>query len=488
MKVGQIHRLGILLCLLLLAAGLGLHVYVAVLSVSNYPLATDWSEGWRIFEAASVYGRLVFDESNQLPWQDPARATLEGLVFLVPGSEIWMFRLWKALLLFSTSILIAYYSYKAARKNQVSGTRVGRLLPALIVGWGVVFLLQPPITHHVLLGILAVLIFFDSSKPIRTTIVIILASAWEGLGRINWFLMPALVASTLYFLQVPIQGKKLYGYFLKPFLWCLAGVVVSLLLYSFHLQVNGYISTIFNPSMEYHYFSFKLWPNAGYDLGLIPGMLLLSLPLGLLILWGTWKKGKSIHWLRLVAMVAILVILFIGSTLVSLRSGGGFDLHNYDTFILTLFLVGLFFGMDAVSMEADLSVRETRLLGQPFVLSLLLLVPLYFLVRDLPRRVVLDEDKATTSISELNTMLHNSASQAKPVLFISQRQLLVYGLVDVQEIFYPYENSIFNGNGDGKLCALSGGVQRGYQRSEVLLYCFGPTQHMGSGRSHALGL
>ncbi len=30
--------------------------------------------------------------------------------------------------------------------------------------------------------------------------------------------------------------------------------------------------------------------------------------------------------------------------------------------------------------------------------------------------------------------------QAEPVLFINQRQLLVYGLVDVRDIYYPYEN------------------------------------------------
>ncbi len=97
---------------------------------------------------------------------------------------------------------------KLPGKISILALMSGRLLPALIVGWGIVFLLQPPITHHVLLGILAVLIFFDSSKPIRMMIVIVLASAWEGLGRINWFLMPALVASTLYFLEVPLMGKN----------------------------------------------------------------------------------------------------------------------------------------------------------------------------------------------------------------------------------------------------------------------------------------
>ena len=105
--------------------------------------------------------------------------------------------------------------------------------------------------------------------------------------------------------------------------------------------------------------------NEGNNLGLIPGMFLLSLPLGFLILWETWKKGGRIHWARLVALLAILVLLFVGGTIVSLRSGGGYDLHNYDAFILVLFLVGLFMGLDAVRLEPGQPLKEARWLEQP---------------------------------------------------------------------------------------------------------------------------
>jgi hypothetical protein len=272
-------------------------------------------------------------------------------------------------------------------------------------------------------------------------VVVIIASAWEGLGRINWFVMPALVASTIYLLTVPVKGRQLLRYFLPPFTWCLVGAAASFLVYGIFLQVNGYISPIFDPGMQYHYLSFKLWSNAGFDLGLIPGMLILSLPVGILILWALWKwmKLKTIHWARWLALVGIFFILFVGSTLVSLRVGGGYDLHNYDTFILILFLVGLYFGLQSVVQDEDSLSVVRPWLGKPLLLAAFLLVPVYFAFRDLPVHVVRDESSAFNTITEINTILQNPARQPGPLLFIDQRQLLVYGQVSRQDIFVPYE-------------------------------------------------
>jgi hypothetical protein len=378
MKVGKIRSLGIVLCLLLLAAGLGMRVYASILSVSNYPLPTDWSEAGRIFQAASVFGEPVLGVDTPLPWLDPGRSMLEGLILLIPENLIWMFRLWKEILLFTTTILAAMFLVRIAWKGSSLKTNDGRILPVLLGLWGILFLFQAPFNYHVLLGTILVLAFFDTAKPVRTLVFILLASAWEGLGRINWFLMPALVASTLYLLSTPVNGRKLLRYLLPPFIWCLAGAVVSLLVYGIFLKTNGYISPIFDPSMQYHYLSFKLWPNPGFTLGLIPGMLLLSLPVGILLLWAATKVVRKIHWLRLLGLLGILLVLFLGSTIVSLRAGGGYDLHNYDTFILLLFLVGLYFGLGSVVLENEHSATETPCLGKNLLLAVLLLVPVYF--------------------------------------------------------------------------------------------------------------
>ena len=112
--------------------------------------------------------------------------------------------------------------------------------------------------------------------------------------------MPALVASTLYLLSTPVNGRKLFRYLLPPLFWCLAGALVSFLVYGIFLKTNGHISTIFDSSMQYHYLSFKLWPNPGFDLGLIPGMVILSLPLGILVVFSAAHCDQiNIHWFRL---------------------------------------------------------------------------------------------------------------------------------------------------------------------------------------------
>ena len=107
MKVGKIRSLGILLCLLLLAAGLGMRFYASILSVSNYPLPTDWSEARQDFSGSlGFWGAGVgcrYTSSVARPGQvhpgrigftDPGECDLD-----VPSLERF--------LLFSTTILTA---------------------------------------------------------------------------------------------------------------------------------------------------------------------------------------------------------------------------------------------------------------------------------------------------------------------------------------------------------------------------------------------
>jgi len=103
-----------ILCALLIIVGLGSHIYSYVLSVSNYPLTTDWSESGRIFEAASIYSPIVFGRTLPWPWLDPGRAILDGLVFLIPNSQIWTYRFWLAFLSLSTTVISAILIVKRA--------------------------------------------------------------------------------------------------------------------------------------------------------------------------------------------------------------------------------------------------------------------------------------------------------------------------------------------------------------------------------------
>jgi hypothetical protein len=91
----------------------------------------------------------------------------------------------------------------------------------------VLFLFQGPVYFHLAVPLILMLWGFSPQDDRRTWIFLILASLWSGLSRINWYPMPGLLASVLFLLEVPYQGKKLWRYLLKPALWVVVGFGVA---------------------------------------------------------------------------------------------------------------------------------------------------------------------------------------------------------------------------------------------------------------------
>ena len=351
-----------------------------------------------------------------------------------------MFRFWVAFLALVTTGLTSLLVFRIVRNGLSSDGRgkVTRgLLIALVLG-GMLYLFQGPIYYHLLPGAILVLWLFDREKPARILCAVVLASAWEGLGRVNWFLLPAGLAITLYLLTVPAAGGRVWRYLIWPLTWGFSGAAASLAAYSLFIKTFHYVVPFFNPNMHYAFFKFKLWPNPGYRLGLIPGIALLSFPLLVVILAASLRKYNLVHWVRWLILALLLGVFFVGSTIVSLRAGGGTDLHNYDTFILLLFTVGSFLGMGAVVPEKAGANMPQPMLGNPFVLLGLLAIPVYLLTRNLPAPIDFSEEKVQAAIQRDRTFLQNADPGPGPVLNIGERQLVVYKLIPDADLFVPY--------------------------------------------------
>lgn len=429
-----------ILCVLLIVIGLGGQIYSTALSISNYPLPTGWSESGRLFEAATIYSPLVFGKTLPWPWLDPGRAILEGLVFLIPNSQIWMYRFWTGLLgllaaSFSALLIIKRIWNKTLRNKFKTKTP----LFVLLVGWGILYILQFPIQAHLLLGAIFVLWLFDLDKPIYSLIIIVIASAWEGLCRVNWFLMPAVLGITIYFLSVAVTGKNPFRYLLWPVIWTVGGTLSSFLAYGIFIKISNYVIPFYNSNMHYGFFRNRLWPNADFSLGLIPGIILLSAPLIILILALYLRIIHRVHWIRIFALLGILGIFFIGSTIVSTRAGGGFDLHNYDLFGLILFIIGCYFGLGAVNLDKpEPGLPEPWIVNRLIMLGLLS-VPLFFTLSGIPRPTNLPVQAAKNSIQQLQMFIQKTDTSKGPILFIDNRQLLVYHMIPNVVWYVPYE-------------------------------------------------
>ena len=440
MNAQKIPRGWLWACAGLVLAGLGLQLYQYSGTISNYPFTTYWSESNRIFSASLVYSLKIYGQQFAWPWLDPGRAILDGLVLLIPGTQIWMFRFWLAFLTLASSTLASVLVINRVRK--IAGEKIGKykLFSAIIIGWGILFFLQGPIYYHVLLGVLPVLWLFDLRKPVRTLVVVLAASAWEGLCRVNWFAMPAAIALLLYLLEAPVGGRRIGAYLKWPVVWGVAGVGASSLVYWLFIQSTHYPVVFFNPQMRYAFFSSRLWPNSAFILGLLPGIALVSLPLLVLVAPVLRKELRGLHWLRVILILGILAVFFLGSTYVSRRAGGGYDLHNYDTFMLLAFITCVYLGLGGGIFEQQ---EPTPLVNQPhpaLALAILVIVPLAFTIRSLHVPAPeLSRGDTSTLLAQLRDVVGNVGPGQGPVLFIDQRQLLVYGLVPGVGVYQPYD-------------------------------------------------
>jgi hypothetical protein len=174
-------------------------------------------------------------------------------------------------------------------------------------------------------------------------------------------------------------------------------------------------------------------------LGLIPGIILLSTPLIVLILATSSRIIRKVHWIRLFALLGILGVFFVGSTIVSMRAGGGFDFHNYDTFGLILFVIGIYCGLGAVGLDEPEVSLPRPLIDNRFVLLGLLSVPIFFALKSMPHRINWRVQEAKNSIQQLQTIINNTDTRKGPILFIDDRQLLVYHMISNVELYMPYE-------------------------------------------------
>jgi hypothetical protein len=139
------------------------------------------------------------------------------------------------------------------------------------------------------------------------------------------------------------------------------------------------------------------------------------------------RQWKSLHILRWLGLFAMLAVLFAGSLAVSVKIGGGGDLHNMDTFAVLLGIVAAYFIGGQVAAESGSETAPVR----PWAfLALAVMIPMIFIVPSLGSRDRYDEAKNEQAYQSI-TQAVNEAGKSGPVLLINERQLVAFRQVDV---------------------------------------------------------
>src|SRR5688572_5638376 len=411
----------------LVLLGLAYEIFIRFNVVTTYPLSMGWSEGSRYYYASLYFSKWIYGESFPLSTLHPTRYLLQSIPFLIPSLGItehrfWQFLLWIGL---TTGAAIAL-----ANRVILPGERTAKWLFA---GWFFLFLLLFGVYYHLEVMVMVPLLWVSTKHPWRSTMAVLFASLWAGVSRVNWFPMPAMLAIAIYLLETPVKSftsdsgvtpfKRILAYISLPALWMVVGLFSALAAQAAYIPLSGNTGNVdaFTSSLTSDLLWYRLWRNDNHALGILPATLILSGPLLITIIIAA-RRWQTLHPLRWLGLFSMILILFFGSLAVSVKIGGGGDLHNMDTYAVLLGIVAAYFICGKIQVEPGESPLQIR----PWpVLTIALLTPVLFLIPSLYSYPKYDEVRNQEAYGQL-TQAVNGAAQNGPVLFINERQLVTF--------------------------------------------------------------
>ena len=398
--------------------------------ITNYPFALGWSETTRFYLASLFVSKEVYGQQLALPIINPSLHIL-----LVPpywfDAPLWFHRFWQIAVRYVLLGLTAWALVKLFPLPKRSDRFVFWL-------WVYLYLFQGPLYFQLALAALIVLWGYRTRQPLWIWIAILVASAWSGLSRINWFPVPASIAAMLYLLEVPYERGKFWKYVLPPAMWIVAGIATAAIAQQIYIFLSGVPDpSAFYTSLVSDFLWYRLLPNETYAYGVLPGILLVSLPLMLVIIHVLRQRWADWHPVRLSFIFLGLLAYFIVGLIVSAKIGGGGDLHNMDAYMIMLLLISsyLFFGRYAPQSKP----QAVPVLVPWSVLMLLVAVPVWFSAQTSARFKSYDHASAASARRDLQARIDIANEQNRDVLFISQRQMISMHMLEGVNLVPAYE-------------------------------------------------
>ena len=156
-------------------------------------------------------------------------------------------------------------------------------------------------------------------------------------------------------------GSRTWRYLGAQPLWGIVGLGAALIGQAFYILISGNTNLeAFGSSLTSALLWYRWLPSATNPIGIIPGVLLVSVPAWLIIFWRYRQPAHSVHTLRWFALLAMLLILLVGGLIVSTKIGGGGDLHNMDAYLVLLAIIVAYFVSGREVGERDGRTRRPR--------------------------------------------------------------------------------------------------------------------------------
>ncbi len=421
--------------------------------VNDYPFSLGWSEGSRFYNASLFFAQPLYGRSLPLPVLHPTRYLLQSIPFIFPGAGIWALRFWQAVL---WVVLPLAGGWLLARRLKLDSP----LKTAFAVLLAFLFFYQGPVYYHLMLCAIPILAAFNPRKPGRTLVWVLLASVWAGLSRVNWWPVPGALAAMLFLLEVPFatwgphasvastgsatQARggfaALWRYLRWPLAWGAAGCITAFAANRIYEALSGNPPEVFNSALSSPLLWERLWPNITYGPGiLLMTLLVLAAPIALLAV--KLLGGPRWYWPRVAGVLGVLLIFLAGGLVVSVKIGGGSNLHNLDALVLMLGVALLYIAFDRFLPDRAAAHPRRFNLAHALLVALIVLVPAAqtaYIAR-LP-----DQHDARITADNLASLKLQveAAGQEGEILFLTEKQLLTFKELELKN-FDPEHEKVF---------------------------------------------
>ena len=398
--------------------------------VTDYPFTMGWSETSRYYFPSLFLSEKVYGQKYPWPILHPTLHLLLAPPYLF-DAPLWFHRFWQ--------VAIRYLLVGAVVPALLTRLSIpGRGTRWLVGLWMFLFLFMGPVYFHLTLPVILVLLGFSAQNDRRTWIAVIAASIWCGWSRLNWYPMPGMIAAVLYLMEVPYRGKNIWSYLLKPALWFVIGTATAYAAQRVYIALSGIPdSEIFYTSLASDLLWYRLWPNASYFLGILPGAILASLPIWIAMLVIVRSRKKDWHPVRLVLIFVALLVLFLGGLVVSLKIGGGANLHNMDAYFSLLLIVFAYLVFARYQPEEGGSAQPVSL-HWLLILALLVMPAWSYLQFNIGSRTY-DPGRTQNVLASLQGYVDQANEQDGEILFITQRHLLSMHMLKDVTLVPEYE-------------------------------------------------
>ena len=409
-----------------------------LVSVTNFPFALGWSEGNRLYDYSIILGRDRYIYPGELTpvRRETGRLLLWGAPYLIPGSSIWLLRLWNVVLGVIPPLALGFFIIRQYR--------LPKAIKWAFLLWVFLFLSQGPIYTPLVLSAWIVVLFVRPGKWLQSLIAVIAASYYASSSRFTW--LPAVPGWAGIILLVdldlhPLGGnksiedlvgraKELFKRLLPVILVVGAGVASGTLANPLLVTPKDLSeSMVFAQPLLWY----RLFPNINYPAGVLGALLIACAPLTALLIWLAASRRWRLNGLQMVGYAFVSLVFLGGGIIASVKIGGGNNLHNMDMFLVTLvILCGL-----AIREFEGLQIQVWPWAARILV-ALTLLIPTWMAYKNGTGLSLPSDDRVQKALEVLRTKL-GEASQQGEVLFMDQMQLLTFGYIQGITLVPDYE-------------------------------------------------